>query len=74
MNRLRHQVQYKLNNNLRINYKYMKKRNRYIVMNKRTTTSDRAIIFILENLDDFFEYIINISLNELDEFETKPKN
>ena len=52
----------------------MKKKNRYIVMSKRTTTSDRAIIFILENLDDFFEYIINISLNELDEFESKPKN
>ena len=52
----------------------MKKRNRYIVMSKRTTTSDRAIIFILENLDDFFEYIINISLNELDEFKSKPKN
>lgn len=52
----------------------MKKRNRYIVMSKKTTTSDRAIIFILENLDDFFEYIINISLNELDELETKHKN
>ena len=43
-------------------------------MNKRIKTSDRAIIFILEHLDDFFDYVIDLSLKELDELEDKPKN
>lgn len=52
----------------------MKKISRYVVMSKRTRTSDRAIVFILEHLDDFFEYIIDLSLKELDEMENKPEN
>mgnify|MGYP000013906205 CR=1 FL=1 len=52
----------------------MKKISRYVVMNKRIKTSDRAIIFILEHLDDFFDYVIDLSLKELDELEDKPKN
>lgn len=71
MNRLRHQVQYKLNNNLRINYKYMKRTNhkdKYISMNERLDGNTKVEVneFINDHLEDFFEHIIFLSFAELE--------
>lgn len=71
MNRLRHQVQYKLNNNLRINYKYMRRTNqkdKYISMNRRIDgeTTVEVNEFINDHLEDFFEHIIFLSFAELE--------